>query len=196
MTTVRSVFGKVILITGAGKGLGRQLALTLCTKGAIIAANDITPINVGPVVEECNQNGGKAKAYLHDIAKKVDLQTMVNHIVTDFGRIDVLINTANVNFPGSLIDIDEWDLHRVFEVNAIGTLLTIQSVGRVMRAAGGGIIINSAPIKPDTSISTIASRSGLNSLQNSLASEFSPFGVEVFTTTSSSPLDEILAFLL
>jgi NAD(P)-dependent dehydrogenase (short-subunit alcohol dehydrogenase family) len=190
-----TIAGKVVLITGAGKGIGKKLALALCQKGAIVAANDITPINVDPVVEECRKNGGIAKAYIHDIAKKVDLQTMVNNLVTDQGRIDVLINTANVNFPGKILEIDEWDLHRIFEVNAIGTLLTIQSVGRVMRAAGNGMIINCAQIKSDSTASYIASRSGLNNLQSALVEEFTAYGIKVVTTATNDPFQEILAFL-
>jgi short-subunit dehydrogenase len=144
-------------------------------------------------VEDCRKNGGIAKAYIHDIAKKVDLQTMVNNLVDDQGRIDILINTANVNFPGNILDIDEWDLHRIFEVNAIGTLLTIQSVGRVMRAAGNGMIINCAQIKNDSTASYIASRSGLNNLRSALAEEFTAYGIKVVTTITNDPYNEIFS---
>jgi NAD(P)-dependent dehydrogenase (short-subunit alcohol dehydrogenase family) len=125
---------KVVLVTGAGKGLGRATAQAFAAHGATVAANDISPMNVEALVA---QIGGQAKAYLHDIAKKVAAQAMINEISDDFGRIDILVNCANVEPPAPLLDMDEWDLHRVFEVNSIGTFLMMQSVGRVMRAQGG-----------------------------------------------------------
>ncbi len=136
---MKELFGKVTLITGAGKGIGRTLARQLAARGAIIAANDISPLNVDTVVDEVIAAGGQARAYIHDVAKKVAVQAMVNQVMDDFGRIDALVNCANVQPPAPLLDLDEWDLHRVFEVNAIGTFLMMQSVGRVMRQAGGEI---------------------------------------------------------
>jgi NAD(P)-dependent dehydrogenase (short-subunit alcohol dehydrogenase family) len=134
--------GQVVLVTGAGKGLGRALAEAFAAQGASVAANDISPMNVEAVVAQIKAAGGRAKAYLHDIAKKVDAQALINEISDDFGRIDILVNCANVEPHGPLLDMDEWDLHRVFEVNSIGTFLMVQSVGRVMRAQGSGTIIN------------------------------------------------------
>ncbi len=134
----------MILITGAGKGIGRILARELAARGAIIAANDISPLNVDSVVDELILAGGQARAYIHDVAKKVAVQTMVNQVMDDFGRLDVLVNCANVQPAATLLDLDEWDLHRAFEVNAIGTFLMMQSVGRVMRQAGIPALIQRA----------------------------------------------------
>ena len=71
---------KVILITGAGKGSGRILAKALAAHGAIIAANDISPINVEEVVDEIIQQGGRAKAYIEDVAKKAGAQNLINQV--------------------------------------------------------------------------------------------------------------------
>lgn len=134
---------KVFLITGAGRGSGRSLCLSLAARGATIAANDLSPLNVDEVIRQVSTSGrGKARAYLHDVAKKVAVQALVNQAQDDLGRIDVLINNANVQHPAGLLDMDEWDLHRVFEVNTIGAFLSMQAVGRVMREQGGGVIIN------------------------------------------------------
>ena len=187
---------KVVLITGAGRGVGRSLAEFCCHHGAIVAAVDITPINVDPLVASMRANGFRAHAYYHDIAKKVDVQAMVINIQNQLGRIDILINCANVNFPGAILDIDEWDLHRVFEVNAIGTLLTIQSVGRVMRQQGGGAIINVISIRDDSSSSTLASRGGLVALNESLQAELAPFGIQVHTCQGADSLEKIKKILM
>src|ERR1044071_6099428 len=133
---------KVVLITGAGKGSGRSLAQALAEQGSLVAANDISPINVEEVVAQITASGGRAKAYIEDIAKKVGAQHIINQVEDDFGRIDILINHAAVEPHVPLLDMDEWDWHRTLDVNLTGAFLMVQSVGRVMRTQGSGMIIN------------------------------------------------------
>ena len=130
------------MITGAGKGSGRILAQAFAEQGAIVAANDISPINVDEVVDQIVAKGGRAKAYIDDVAKKVAAQNIINQVEDDFGRIDILINHAAVEPHVPLLDMDEWDWHRVLDVNLTGAFLMTQSAGRVMRAQGSGVIIN------------------------------------------------------
>ncbi len=188
-----SLSGKVILISGAGRGAGRLLALELAARGASIAANDISPVNLDPVVEQIRACGGQAQTYIHDIAKKVDVQVMVNRVSDDLGKIDILINCANVQLSSPLLEIDEWDLHRVFEVNAIGSLLMMQSVGRVMRTQGHGTIINVVKIPADAPFSYIGSRAGLISMNDRLNRELEGFGVRVLAVTEADPVPGVLA---
>jgi len=183
---------QVVLVTGAGRGAGRKLALAFASQGAIVAANDLTPVNLEPVVNEINASGGRAGAYLHDIAKKVDVQVMTNNIQADFGRIDILINCANVLLPTSLLEIDEWDLHRIFEVNAIGSLLVMQSVGRVMRAQGSGTLVNVIKIPAGAPAAFTASRAGLIAATDSLSAELGQYGLRVFTVTEEDPVARVL----
>ena len=183
---------KIVLITGAGKGAGRALALAFAERGAIVAANDISPLNVETVVNEINAAGGNARAYIHDVAKKVAVQAMVNQVTDDFGRIDVLINCANVQPSAALLELDEWDLHRVFEVNAIGTLLMMQSVGRVMRAQGGGVILNVAKLPLGAPVSFVASRAGLAALSQRADEELSQYRLRVFAVTETDPVQTVL----
>jgi NAD(P)-dependent dehydrogenase (short-subunit alcohol dehydrogenase family) len=185
--------GKVVLMTGAGRGAGRLLAQAFAGQGAIVAANEISPVNLDPVVDGINAAGGRARAYLHDIAKKVDVQVMVNNISDDFGRIDILVNCANVQPQAGLLEIDEWDLHRVFEVNAIGTFLVMQSVGRVMRMQGSGIIVNVVKVPTNAPASFIASRAGLAAMTDRLNDELSGCGLRVFAVTDQNPVEAVLA---
>ncbi len=108
---------KVVLITGAGKGAGRALALAFAECGAVIAANDISPVNVELVIAEIVARGGQAKAYIEDVAKKVGAQYLVNSVEDDFGGIDILVNHAAVEPHTPLLDMDEWDWHRTLDVN-------------------------------------------------------------------------------
>jgi len=176
--------GKIVLITGAGKGKGRALAEALSKRGAIIAANDISPVNLDDLV---NQSGGKIKAYTEDIAKKVGVQTIIKQVEDDFGRIDILINHAAVEPASPLLDIDEWDWHRVLDVNLTGAFLAMQSAGRVMRAQGSGVIINiitAGESQGRNKAAYLASMYGLVELTRSASTELAPYGIHVHAVGS------------
>jgi NAD(P)-dependent dehydrogenase (short-subunit alcohol dehydrogenase family) len=181
---------KIILITGAGKGRGRILAKALAAHGAIIAANDISPINVEQVVDEINAEGGRAKAYIEDVAKKVGVQNLINSVEDEYGRIDVLINHATVEPNTPLLSMDEWDWHRVLDVNLTGTFLMTQSAGRLMQRQGRGVIINlstqdqesgqSARAEPSRSEAAfVATMHGLAGFTRQAARELNPHGIQV-----------------
>ena len=196
---------KIILITGAGKGSGRILANALAKHSAIIAANDITPINVEEVVAEINKNGGRAKAFIEDVAKKVGAQHIIKQVEDEFGRIDILINHASVQPRAPLLDIDEWDWHRVLDVNLTGTFLMTQSAGRVMREQGSGVVINiitanqasaenEAPPEGDTGF--VSSMQGVSGFTRQAAQELSPFGIRVHALeTGEGVVERCLALL-
>jgi len=189
---------KIVLITGAGKGSGRLLAKALAEHNATIAANDISPINVEQVVDEINQQGGHAKAYIEDVAKKVGVQHLVNQVEDDFGRIDVLINHAAVEPNVPVLNMDEWDWHRVLDVNLTGAFLMTQSTGRVMREQGGGVIINlvtESICNEKNETAFVASMQGLQSFTQQAARELSPYGIRVYAVqnTQATIIATILA---
>jgi len=216
---------KVVLITGAGKGSGRILAQAFAERGATVAANDISPINVEEVVDEIIAKGGHAKAYIEDVAKKVGAQNIVKQVEDDFGRIDILINHAAVEPHIPLLDMDEWDWHRVLDVNLTGAFLMTQSVGRVLRAQGSGVIINlirRTPAKstqdyPGTArqgkrsatlvtgstgdgsseAAFAASMNGLDGFTRAAARELNPYGIHVYGVQSDSEqiIEKVFALL-
>jgi NAD(P)-dependent dehydrogenase (short-subunit alcohol dehydrogenase family) len=141
---------KVVLITGAGRGGGRLLAEAFAAQGATLAINDISPQNVESLATELKARGATVNAYVDDVAKKVAVQTLVKRVEDTFGRIDVLINHASVEPHTPMLDMDEWDWHRTLDVNLTGVFLMMQSVGRIMRERGGGVIINLAPLSGGT----------------------------------------------
>ena len=191
---------KVVLITGAGKGAGRALAEAFAKRGAIVAANDISPINVEEVVDGILSRGGKAKAYVEDIAKKVGAQAVVNSVEDDFGRIDILVNHAAVEPHGSLLKMDEWDWHRTLDVNLTGAFLMIQSVGWVMAGKSGGVILNLVTGAGESGVKEagayFASKAGLAELSNQADMELSPHGVRVFAVENSADVVNLVLLLL
>jgi len=180
---------KVVLITGAGKGSGRILAQAFAEQGSIVAANDISPINVEEVVNQIIATGGRAKAYIEDVAKKVGAQNIINQVEDDFGHIDILINHAAVEPKIPLLEMDEWDWHRVLDVNLTGAFLMTQSVGRLMRAQGSGVVINlitGSTRDRNYEAAFVASMNGLDGLTRQAARELSQYGIKVYSVDNIS----------
>lgn len=192
--------GQVVLISGAGRGSGRLLAGALAGRGAIVAANDISPVNVEAVVDEIVAQGGRARAYIEDVAKKVGAQSILKQVEDDFGRLDVLIHHAAVEPKIPLLDMDEWDWHRTLDVNLTGAFLMTQSAGRVMRARGSGVIIHlvARPGQdgaPEAAYA--ASMAGLEAFSRQAACELGPYGIRVHAleVARESIVETVLALL-
>ena len=188
---MNSFDGKVVLVTGAGRGAGKAIAEAFAARGAKVALNDISPVNVDEVVAQITASGGKAKAYVEDVAKKVSVQAMINYVTDDWGRVDILVNCANVEPHTPLLDLDEWDWHRTLDVNLTGAFLLIQSVGRVMREQGGGVIVNVIPVAgraemPDRAV-YVASKLGLAGLTRQAALELAPYDIRVHAVCTGMP---------
>ena len=175
---------KVVLVTGAGRGIGRSMAVVFAAQGAVVAANDLTPINLNQTVDQIAAQGGRARDYVFDIAKKMPVDAMIAQILDDWGRIDILINNAGVEPHAPLLDIDEWDWRRTLDVNLNGAFFAIQAVGRAMRTQGGGVIINIASIAgrahglKDRS-AYVASKMGLIGLTREAARELAVYNIRV-----------------
>lgn len=167
---------KVVLITGAGRGLGGSVAEAFAARGAIVAANDLTPINLDVTLERIRSAGGRAKDYVFDVSKKIVTQTMVDLVLSDWGRIDILVNHTTVCPRLALLTMDEWDWQRTLDFNLTGPFLTIQRVGQVMRYQGGGAIVNLTAALPDSQdwnglAAFVASQAGLVGLTRQAARE-------------------------
>jgi NAD(P)-dependent dehydrogenase (short-subunit alcohol dehydrogenase family) len=184
---MESLKGKVALITGAGKGVGRRLAEELAARGVVVVLNDISPINVEEVAAGIHAKGGRVKVYVEDVAKKVGAQMLVKRVEDEFGGLDVLVNHAAVEPHTPLLDMDEWDWHRTLDVNLTGAFLMSQSAGRVMRAKSSGVILNlgaGAGEKEKEAGAFLVSKSALAELSHLLARELNPFGVRVITVST------------
>jgi NAD(P)-dependent dehydrogenase (short-subunit alcohol dehydrogenase family) len=189
--------GKVALVTGAGRGLGREIALAFSSLGVAVAANDVNPINLDETVNQILRTGGNAKAYVFDIAKRMPIEGMVAQILEQFGQIDILVNHASVEPEASILDMDEWEFHRTLDVNLGGPFFCIQQVGRVMCAHGGGVIVNM--ISPTGSrkaqkggAAYVASQSALIGLIRGAAKELIPYNIRVNAVSSGVFEEQLL----
>lgn len=172
---------QLVLVTGAGRGLGRALALAFAAHGARVAINDITPVNLDETLSQIHATGGRARDYLADVGQKMAVQGMMLTLEDDWGVPDVVINAAAVRPRAALLDMDEWDWRRALDVNLSGAFFLTQVAGRMMRPRRSGCILhigNAAPtIGNDGAF--LASKTGLNALVLQAARELAPQGIRI-----------------
>jgi NAD(P)-dependent dehydrogenase (short-subunit alcohol dehydrogenase family) len=181
-----SVEGRIVLITGAGQGIGREFARQFAAAGAIPVVADINLDNASSVVADIEAAGGRAIAIAVDIGEKDSVDAMTAQVKEKFGRIDVLVNNASLftalkKQPFDEIPVDVWE--RVMKVNITGTFLCCCAVAQPMRDQGWGRIINisSASVQRGTMnyLHYVASKSAVIGMTNSLARELGPHGITV-----------------
>jgi NAD(P)-dependent dehydrogenase (short-subunit alcohol dehydrogenase family) len=185
--------GKVVLVTGAGKGKGRAAAETFAAHQALLAVNDVSPVNLDETVAHILAAGGRVKMYIEDIAKKMPVQTLIHQVLEDFGRIDILINCAEVEPAQPVLEMDDWDWQRTLDVNLSGPFLLIQSVGMVMKEEGGGIIIHLQGKARETTgrAAYLASRAGAAALVETAAAELAAAGIHVHQVQTAEEALEV-----
>jgi len=135
--------GKVALVTGAGRGMGRATALALAHHGATVVVNDLNAALAEAVVREIEDAGQRAMACVANVADEAQVQAMVAAIVEGFGTIDILVNNAGVlraTAPLETISLEEWQL--LMDVNVTGVFLCTRAVLPIMKARRSGKIVN------------------------------------------------------
>ena len=181
-----SVADRVVLITGGGQGIGRELARQFSAAGAISIVADLNLANAQRVRDEIVENGGKATAHPVDIADPASIDNLVQAVMAEHGRMDVLINNAAVfatldkrHFEA--IPLEEWD--QVIRVNITGPFLCARAVAPIMRAAGWGRIINvssdAVPRGVRNYLHYVTSKSAIIGMTNAMARELGPDGINV-----------------
>lgn len=187
---------QVILIVGAGLGVGRAAALALAAHGARLALVDVTPINLDVTLAQSRAAGAQARDYICDVGKLMAAQTMIDQVLEDWGRIDCLVNCTAVRPHAPALTMDEWDFRRTLEVNLTGAFFLFQQVGRVMRQAGGGVVVQQV-IQPEAMEANqsafAASQAGLLALTQAAAQELAAYGIQVHALCTSTPGGEAQA---
>jgi NAD(P)-dependent dehydrogenase (short-subunit alcohol dehydrogenase family) len=138
--------GQVALVTGAGQGNGRAIALRLARGGADVAVNDLRPDTAEQVAAEIRSLGRRAIAVAADVREVAQIEAMVRRTAADLGRLDILVNNAGLIRPNPLGSVTEADWDLTFAVNARGLFFCLQAASRVMVEQGGGVIVNIASV--------------------------------------------------
>ena len=132
---------KVAIVTGAGQGIGRAIAEKLAAEGATVVATDV---NEATAKETAEAIGGGALGIRTDVTSRESVDTMVEQVRAQFGRIDVLVNNAGWDKAGPFVDSDPADWDRVIAINLYGVLNTSKAVLPVMAGQGSGTVVNLA----------------------------------------------------
>lgn len=175
--------GKVAIVTGGGKGIGREIALGLARSDAKVVVAARTQTEIDAVVQEIKESGGEAKAIVTDITVNDQIENLVNTVWRTFGRIDILINNAARSFLRSLFELreDGWD--KIFNTNCKGTFLLSRAVARIMKEQGGGRIVNITTVgavRGGMGMGAYhASKAAVKMLTMCMASEWAPYNINV-----------------
>jgi len=178
--------GKVALVTGGSRGIGRAAALGLAEAGADVAIASRKVPDLENVAAEIRKLGRKALPVAAHVGRTEEIRNLVARVTEEFGRIDILVNNAGTSPAlASSLEVDErlWD--SIMNLNLKGLFFLSQAVARVMRDHGGGRIINVASmdgIKPEANIGTYAiSKAGVIMVTKVMALELAPYNIRVNT---------------
>jgi 3-oxoacyl-[acyl-carrier protein] reductase len=176
--------GKVALVTGAARGIGRAIALTLAKEGADVIVSDVNFPGAQQVAQELEAMGRRALAVRADVSILSDVQSMFQKVVEEFGRLDILVNNAGIIRRGSLEDHPDADWELVLAVNLKGTYYCSREAARIMKRQGYGRIVNISSVAGKvgdlaSAPSYGASKGAVNTLTKSLARELAPYGITV-----------------
>ncbi|XVV04759.1 SDR family NAD(P)-dependent oxidoreductase [Actinosynnema sp. CA-248983] len=134
--------GKAVVITGAGRGLGEAYAMHAAQAGAAVVVNDVDADLAEQVAEHIRAYGGRAVASTHTVTDPTEAEKIVGMCVTEFGRLDGLVNNAGLNYEAQPWEDDPESVRRTVEVNLLGVIYTGIAAMRVMREQGSGSIVN------------------------------------------------------
>jgi NAD(P)-dependent dehydrogenase (short-subunit alcohol dehydrogenase family) len=177
--------GEVVLVTGGRRGIGKAVALAFAEAGADVAFCYVAreDAELKALVAEIERLGRRALAIHADTSQKSDVENMVQKVMDEFGRIDVLVNNAGIMIKSPLLDLPESDWDKLMNINLKGYYLCAQAVARRMIAQQGGTIINVASqysfkMTPGMGLYSVA-KAGVAMLTRALAQELGKYGIRV-----------------
>lgn len=176
--------GKVAVVTGASRGIGREVALTLAGYGAAVIVNYCgSKEKAEAVVEEIIAAGGTAKAYQGDVSDFDIAKEMMASVKKEFGSIDILVNNAGITKDNLILKMSEEEFDKVIEVNLKGAFNCMRHVSRIMLRQKYGHIINMSSVSGvmgnPGQVNYCASKAGIIGMTKSLARELGSRGITV-----------------
>ena len=176
--------GAVAVVTGAGRGMGRAVALRLGAEGAAVVVAELNPDHGKETADEITSSGGRAFALATDVARLPDVERLFAAAVEHFGTVDILVNNAGIAVARPLVDYTEADWDRQMDVNVKGVFFCSQAAARIMIPRGSGKIVNFASTsafvsssKPEVAYDT--SKGAVRQMTVSMAAELAPHGINV-----------------
>jgi 3-oxoacyl-[acyl-carrier protein] reductase len=175
---------KVAVVTGSSRGIGRAIATKLAKRGiSVVINNDKDPQEGLDVMNEI-KNIGQDGIYIQaDVSDLTQVEKMIEKVVNEFGRIDILINNAGITRDGFLENMDRDDWNSVLSVNLTGTFNCTKSVTKYMKKQGGGKIVNISSISAETGnigqSNYSAAKGGIISFTKTVAKEYAKYGITV-----------------
>jgi NAD(P)-dependent dehydrogenase (short-subunit alcohol dehydrogenase family) len=178
-----SFSGQTVIVTGAGRGLGRSHALDFARRGAAVVIGEIDKVLAAAVAEEINSTGGRAVACADSVATPEGAKNIVDAAVGEFGSVDVLVNNAGIVRTGYLTDLSDEDIDEVIDVHLraafrmtrlVWPLMTAQNYGRIVMTSSGSGMFSHQGLS-----SYAAAKAGLYGLTKALAFEGAERGIKV-----------------
>ncbi|MFZ5789368.1 MAG: SDR family NAD(P)-dependent oxidoreductase [Pseudomonadota bacterium] len=178
-----SLAGKVAIVTGSGRGLGRAIAKGMAEAGASVVTCARTLSEAESAAEEIRRGGGRARAWRVDTADKSQCERLVDETVAAFGRLDIMMCNASIDAPMPADAIDPATFEKIMAVNVAGYLYCAQAAARAMAQSGGGAIVMTSSNASLVAFPGIAaysiSKGAVDQMVRSLAAEWAERGVRV-----------------
>lgn len=177
--------GRVAVVTGSSRGIGKAIAKTLAREGVRLVVNYVqNAAEANRVVEEIRAAGGAATSFMADTSQRSQAQKLIDEAIRNFGRLDILINNAGVLIGGTVLDTSEEDWDKTMAVNLKGPFNCMQAAGKAMVQNKSGKIINISSISglggaPGGEFAYSTSKAGLIGMTMVAALDLGPYGINV-----------------
>jgi NAD(P)-dependent dehydrogenase (short-subunit alcohol dehydrogenase family) len=188
--------GQTAIVTGAGRGMGRAIAVALAAQGANVVVAEVDQGVATEAVDEIQKSGGSAMAVTVDISSVADVRRLFKEAAGRFGGVDILINNAGIGIAKPLVDYTEADWDRQLGVNLKGMFFATQEAARMMIPKRRGKIVNFASTAAFVSSSTPEtaydiSKGGVRQLTVSVAAELAPYHINVNAVAPGTILTDL-----
>lgn len=174
---------KIALVTGAGRGIGRSIALTLASRGAVVVINDLDESGANETLKLIEEGGGNGKIYICNVSNGLDVDKMVDDCIKSYNKLDILINNAGITRDTLLIRMKEEDWDLVLSVNLKSAFLCTKSAAKYMMKQRSGKIVNISSViglvGNAGQANYAASKAGIIGLTKSTAKELASRGINV-----------------